>query len=403
MIAIIKILLTLALVVIMLQRKYKLGTAILCGSGLLFAMSSPNWATLEYAGRGLLFTSSTWEILFALYFVMCLEYQLRTSGIIDGLMEASRILLKSDKVLLALMPAFLGFLPSLGGAIFSAPLVEAAGKPYNLTPERKTEINYWFRHVWECTNPILPALLLGSGIAQVSIKDLVFNMLWVSVVCLLLGWFFYIAPLQSQVASSDRTDKQPQPVGYRYVILAAGPIVANFVLVVGLGLGAALSMFLVVAAMILVLTFSWQEIKAMLQHAFDKKLFWGIINVLFFQYILTRTGVMNEVAAVLQSSDIPISAVVALVGFLAGILTGTSQGAVAISFPLVAAVSLGNADMAALAYVASFVGQMLSPAHLCLLVTLDYFKADFIKSLRSIMVVSFGVLLVLSLKTTLHI
>jgi hypothetical protein len=30
-------------------------------------------------------------------------------------------------------------------------------------------------------------------------------------------------------------------------------------------------------------------------------------------------------------------------------------------------------------------GQMLSPAHLCLLVTLEYFQADFIRSLRPIL------------------
>jgi uncharacterized protein len=60
------------------------------------------------------------------------------------------------------MPAFLGFLPSLGGAIFSAPLVEAAGKPYDLSPERKTAINYWFRHVWEYTKSPPPGSLVTT-------------------------------------------------------------------------------------------------------------------------------------------------------------------------------------------------------------------------------------------------
>lgn len=403
MVAIVEVLLTLALVVILLQKKVKMGTALLCGTGLLFVMCSREWATFLAAGKGLLFTPSTWEILLALYFVMCLEYQLRTSGIIDGLMTASRAIFRSDKALLAIMPAFLGFLPSLGGAIFSAPLVEAAGKPYQLSPERKTEINYWFRHVWECTNPILPALLLGSQIAQVPIGQLVFHMMWVSVICWLLGWFAYITPLKNRVnVQSEEHLSDRQPIGYRYVLLAAGPIIANFILVVGFDLGAALSMFLVVAFMTVILTFSVKQITAMLHEAFDKKMFWGIVNVLFFQYMLTKTGVMNEVAAVLQGSDIPLMVVVGLVGFISGLLTGTSQGSVAISFPLVAAVSLGDADMASIAYVASFSGQMLSPAHLCFLVTLDYFKADFIKSLRSIMLVAFGVLLVLSIKTTMH-
>ncbi|WP_434130843.1 DUF401 family protein [Sporomusa sphaeroides] len=35
-------------------------------------------------------------------------------------------------------------------------------------------------------------------------------------------------------------------------------------------------------------------------------------------------------------------------------------------------------------FVAGSAGQMLSLAHLCLLVTLNYFKADFLKTLRPI-------------------
>lgn len=401
--AIFEVLLVLMIVVSLLRKRVNLGNAMLIGAGFLFIMRSPNWDTLAATGRSLLFTSSTWEILLALYLVMCLEYQLRTSGTIDGLMAVSRVLLKSDQVLLALMPAFLGFLPSLGGAIFSAPLVEAAGKPYGLSPERKVEINYWFRHVWECTNPIIPALLVASQIAGIAIGALIANMLWVTVLCLLIGWFFYIAPLKRHAANRAATEVMPQQAtGYRYLVLSVGPIVANLLLVVGMQMGPALSMFLVVITMTLVLRLQWQGIITMLNQAFDYKLFWGVTNILFFQYMLTQTGVIGEVATVLQNSGIPMVFVISAVGFMAGVLTGTTQGAVAISFPLVAAVASGDVATAATAYIACFAGQMLSPAHLCLLVTVDYFKADFLKSLRSITVFALFLLLVLAIKTKLQ-
>lgn len=403
MIAILEVLLTLAIVVSLLHKKVNLGNAILAGTVFLLITCSPHWSTVASAGRSLLLSSSTWEIVLALYLVMCLEYQLRTSGTIDGFMAVARELLKSDKVLLALMPAFLGFLPSLGGAIFSAPLVEAAGKPFGLSPERKTAINYWFRHIWECTNPIIPALLLAGEIAHVPINQLIANMLWVSVLCLVVGWFYYIAPLKSHAPGltiSGEMSKQKNK--YRYLLLSIGPILANLIMVVGFNLGPALSMFLVVAAMTVVLRLNLPNIVAMLKHALDYKLFWGITNILFFQYILTQTGIVGEVAVVLQNSGTPMVLVIGVLGFLAGILTGTSQGAVAITFPFVAAIASEDVAIAVVAYVAGFAGQILSPAHLCFLVTLEYFKADFIKSLRSIAVMAFFLLLALSIEIKLH-
>ncbi|EAX47709.1 conserved hypothetical protein [Thermosinus carboxydivorans Nor1] len=167
MISILAIICTLAVIVILLNRKIKMGYAMLAGSSVLFFASGPQLSKLTTAITATLTTHSTWEIIFALYFVMCLEYQLRTSGTIDGFMSVSRQIFKSDRYLLAMMPAFLGFLPSLGGAIFSAPLVENAGKAYGLSAETKTVINYWFRHVWEFTNPIFTGMLLASKLSGI--------------------------------------------------------------------------------------------------------------------------------------------------------------------------------------------------------------------------------------------
>lgn len=102
-------------------------------------------------------------MVFTLYLVMCLEYILRTSGILKIFTLAAGNLFHDNRIVLGFMPAFLGFLPSLGGAIFSAPLVQEAAEPYQLSPEKKTAINYWFRHVWEFSNPILPSMLLAAS------------------------------------------------------------------------------------------------------------------------------------------------------------------------------------------------------------------------------------------------
>ena len=65
---------------------------------------------------------------------------MRTSGTLAGLVQALQRLFSSARVILAIMPAFLGLLPSLGGARFSAPIVEEASKGTGLDEDEKARI-----------------------------------------------------------------------------------------------------------------------------------------------------------------------------------------------------------------------------------------------------------------------
>lgn len=389
MFAVLKVLATLAVIVIALNRKVKMGNAMLAGSAILFILSEPTLAKLVNAALRTATSHSTWEILFALYFVMCLEYQFRTGGIIDGLMATARSLLRSDRVLLAMMPAFLGFLPSLGGAIFSAPLVESASKPFSLSAETKTAINYWFRHIWEYTNPIFTGMLLASQISGLSLNALISHMAWLTVLSAVIGWLLLISPLKkNQLSGNTVIISDSGSTSYHFLLLATAPIIANFILVVFLKMPASISMALVVGAMILVLRQSLTDIRAMLLHALDSKLLWGIVGILFFQQVLQQSGAINEIALLLNAISIPATVVIGIIAFVAGLLTGTSQGFVAIAFPFIAVMAPGDLTLAMISFVMGTAGQMLSPAHMCLLVTLDYFHADFLKTLRPVFILN---------------
>ena len=384
MLSFITILVTLGVIVLLLNRKVKMPYAMLAGSTVLFLLSGPELPKLAAAMKGTVTGHSTWEIMIALYFVMCLEFQLRTSGIIDGLMTAARNLLRSDRVLLAMMPAFLGFLPSLGGAIFSAPLVENASKSYQLLPETKTAINYWFRHVLEYTSPIFSGILLASQISGIALGSLITNMAWLSALAIVLGWLFLIMPIK---AGENPTPPVATDSGSsnRFLLLAVGPILLNIAFIVFGHWPASLSMMVVVGIMIFVIRQKPPQITSMLRHALDGKLLWGVASIMFFQHVLRQSGIVSEVALILKDMAIPPTVVIGVIAFTGGLLTGTSQGFVAITFPFIDAFSHADLTLAMIAFALGTAGQMLSPAHLCLLVTLDYFKADFGKSLRPVL------------------
>ena len=93
-----------------------------------------------------------------------------------------------------------------------------------------------------------------------------------------------------------------------------------------------------------------------------------------------------------------------LMPFISGLSMGLSVGAVGASFPIVLSLlgpEPGTAVLlaaAVLAYGCGYVGQMLSPVHVCLVVSNAYFKTRMAKSLTALLaptaVVLAGIVLV---------
>ena len=131
--------LAMLLIIILLRRHIPIGPAILAGGLLIWALVSPQFHYLVSAFTTTLTMQRTYDLILALYFVMCLEIELRTSGALDGMIRALQRLFASEKFTLAIMPAFLGLLPSeyfgqyrLGGSIgrlFSSLSMNSSKRP----------------------------------------------------------------------------------------------------------------------------------------------------------------------------------------------------------------------------------------------------------------------------------
>jgi integral membrane protein (TIGR00529 family) len=295
------------------------------------------------------------------------------------------------------MPAFLGLLPSLGGAIFSAPMVEHASRKYKLAPEDKATINYWFRHIWEFANPIIPGVLLASQITAIPLGTFVSHMAGYTLFALLLGCLFILTGKRFHSIQSSENIKaenngakipsntETEQVSWSYIFLALGPIIVNIILVVFFNMSAAISMGLVVLGMVIILRLPKKHIVKMITESFDIKLLWGIFSIMLFQHVLTTSGTVEELVAYFQGTNIPIAVMLGFSSLILGILTGGPQGVVAVLFPILTGLMPGSISTATTAYIMGIAGAMLSPAHLCLIVTGDYFKADIFKTLRPVL------------------
>lgn len=386
------------LIVVLLRFKVLIGPAILSGGLLIWLFESRSFEKLWVAFTETLTMQRTWDLLLCLYFVMCLEVELRKSGSLHGMVVTLRNIFSSNKVTLAFMPAFLGLLPSLGGARFSAPIVQEASEGIAVDDEQKSAINLWFRHIFEFSNPLMPGVILACGIANVSIGDLIDQVGWVTILCFVLGWIFLIVPLKITDPEKATNTQHDRTIDWKSLILAFGPIVTSFLLIVAFDVQAALAMGLVVVAFIPL--YFWFKrpisVKSVFTESLDKKLFFNVVCILYFIQLLTVIGTLDEIVNVFNNSALPQAVIIACLSFIFGVMTGMGQGYIAIVMPIVALMAPGNIVLVGIAMVYGMAGQMVTPTHLCILVTVEYFKSRLWKTIVKCGVLSLLMILIFS-------
>lgn len=386
------------LIVVLLRFKVLIGPTILSGGLLIWLFESRSFEKLWIAFTETLTMQRTWDLLLCLYFVMCLEVELRKSGSLHGMVVTLRNIFSSNKVTLAFMPAFLGLLPSLGGARFSAPIVQEASEGIAVDDEQKSAINLWFRHIFEFSNPLMPGVILACGIANVSIGDLIDQVGWVTILCFVLGWIFLIIPLKITDLEKATNTQHDRTIDWKSLVLAFGPIVTSFLLIVAFNVQAALAMGLVVVAFIPL--YFWFKrpisVKSVFTESLDKKLFFNVICILYFIQLLTVIGTLDEIVSVFNNSSLPQAVIIACLSFIFGVMTGMGQGYIAIVMPIVALMAPGNIVLVGIAMVYGMAGQMVAPTHLCILVTVEYFKCRLWKTIGKCGVLSLLMVLIFS-------
>lgn len=395
------LIIAMAIIILMLRRHIPIGPCMLTGGLFIWLMKTPELHYLTQAFTETLSLPRTYDIIFALYFVMCLEIELRTSGALAGMVHALQRIFSSNRVTLAVMPAFLGLLPSLGGARFSAPIVEEASKGLRLTSDHQSAINFWFRHIFEFSSPIIPGMIMACNIAGVAYSEFIKHLCWLTVLMFSVGWFVLIRPIKADSIKENTGTQAADEQGWQDLWLSLSPVILTFVLVVFFNMNASVGMGVVTAGLFIVLHFTKREVslKEVVVGAIDMKMFFNVLCILYFIQILTVTQVLQEIVTAFQSSPLPVPVIIACVSFIIGVLTGMSQGHVAIIMPIIAAMQTGSLNLAGVAMAFGVAGQMLTPTHMCLVVTVDYFKANFFKTLKPVLIGEVMLLTIFSVYT----
>jgi integral membrane protein (TIGR00529 family) len=394
--ATVKVLSAFAGILVLNRLGLQLGGAILVLSISLSLWSGTGAHGLRHLGVEMLLPRN--YLLFTLILLLLFFNEaLTATGRLERTITAIRRRIKSQRLVLAGLPAFIGLLPMPGGALFSAPLVAGTDPEGRLDPAHKSAINYWFRHIWEYWWPLYPGVVLAIQYTGVPAATFFLMQVPFSLAATAAGYFFILRRVHGADAPGDST-----PIKPRDMLSTMGPIlllvlvsVAGSLVLPGLGVNANLAnLEAMLAGMVLSLAWIFTGDLAALRTAlgfFRKKNTWTLLAVIvgiqFFSASLLAPLDASGATLVYGMRDeffrlgIPLLAVIVAIPFISGLVTGVAIGFVGASFPLVFSLLGAAPDPAtragacALAYGFGYMGMIVSPVHICLVVSNEYFRS----------------------------
>ncbi|MDP2662789.1 MAG: DUF401 family protein [Dehalococcoidia bacterium] len=388
-----RLILAFALILILIRRKVNIGLAMLVAAvflGLLFQIAPLDIGQVAFRSAVDL---STLNLLASLILILFLENVMRKTLLLQRMVSAVTAVARDRRLAMALLPAFVGLLPSVGGAVFSAPMVEEASQGLGLSPERKSFINYWYRHLWEPVLPIYPSIIIISQLWKIPVGDVIAIMFPLTIAAMVAGIPLAFRGIETKTMRLATGDRRKVALD---LASGLGPIVAVMVLVLLLNLDVWLALFLVIGALLLLYRYSFDQVVSLVREAFSLQIVLLVIGLMVFKGLLQQSSAIETLPPFMASYGIPVLGLAFILPFIVGVMTGMAQAPIAIVFPIIGALSVGGVDMRMLpfAFASGFAGVMLSPTHMCFVLTVRHFKADFGKVLRMVIVPEAAIVLV---------
>ncbi len=400
--ALVKVLASLGLILLLNRMLGNLMVAVALATGVLALWAGHPPAQAAELAAGALLRADTLLLLAVILLVVFLSAHMRAGGVMDDLVRAVGARL-SPRLSMAVLPALIGFLPMPGGALFSAPLVDSLDAKAELAPLRKVWVNYWFRHSWEPWWPIDPAVLMLLHQTGLEVWQVILLHLPVTALLVLGGWWFLLKPFPRSLSARP---SPPAPPPRLLPLLAPIGLIILLYALIQLLLPAvhAASRYLPMALAIggsLLYMQRWRPLPGGE---------WRRLLLAPRPYLLAATVALITVYGAVVQSEVPAAdgrsvtlvslmqeelaryaipprAVMILIPFICGLVTGVGVAHVGASFPIVMALLGDSPSLPALlaatvlAYTSGYLGMMFSPVHVCIVVTAEHFRTRLLGSL----------------------
>lgn len=382
------VLIAITVIMFLARKRLNIGLAMLAG-GLVLIIGSPlDYNQVVEASIAAFSSRITWELAGAVVLIGILGHILKASGALEIMVQRLLRLMGDPRWLMVVLPGLIGALSVPGGAMMSAPMVDQLGDRTNIEPEHKTGINIIYRHIWYVAFPIIPSMVLAASLAGLSAKELATLNIPVLIVGLVTSWFLLVHKLPGRVPGKwnwqDLVIFAISIIPLLLIIIIYLVLGMGFIFALGIGIGIALINLPEEGEGALISRMyhtGKNRVQTMILPGFRPQLLLVVGGVMLFKELLYVSSIVNVFASDLVSLGIPLWLLLLFLPLLVGLATGSHEAAVGIAMPIFVPLLAEDIFLAgvALTYVSATLGYLISPLHLCLILTREFFQAKFAK------------------------
>ncbi|KXA94259.1 hypothetical protein AKJ65_04945 [candidate division MSBL1 archaeon SCGC-AAA259E19] len=395
------LLVSFVLIILLVRLGRRFGLAMLLAAVVLTAFSLEHMPVSEAFSvfKEAVVNLDTIGLAVGVLFIGILANSMKETGEIEGIIGNLRNIMPREGIL-ASIPAVFGLLPVPGGALMSAPMVEEEGKQVNVPKSTRAFLNLWFRHVEFLVFPLAPPLLLLAESAEVGLHWLILIQVPIFLLSVLVGIFLLWREVRKNAQFNENDVNLPDAeessllVDFSPIMVSVGlfflfsyltPLSFYLALVVSLPVGIAVSFFA---------RKSKKGVYRIIREGISLDLPLAVLGIIIFYNVVYASGLADTLSDIFLGSFLPLPVLILLISFLLGFSMGHNLGAVGISYAILASAISGDLSMIALLYVSSFFGYLISPIHLCVAVTYEYFDPNLTEFYKLYLLPTFVVLFI---------
>lgn len=312
----------------------------------------------------------TLQLILVMYLITFLQKMMGQRGAIDLAQKGLSALFNNRWVNCAAAPIFIGMLPTVNAAFIAGDIVKASAED-TMKPEDMAVATTYFRHVSESFMPTYSSIILALSLAGISAGEFIVGMLPIVACIIASGCFWFLrgkVPMATGQTASGNKGRNALDI---FVGLWA--ILAIILLVVIFKMPIYTAAAIILVAYFLLHRFSFKEAKPNFAASLQLKLYLNTFAVMTLKEFLTVSGAINALPDFFAQLPIPTFMVFVLIFFFGSIVSGSSA-IIGMCMPLaMAAVPGAGLPLVCLLMGATYVAMQLSPTHICLTLTAEYF------------------------------
>jgi len=316
----------------------------------------------------------TISLVVATFGIMLLSLLYKETKVIAILSESLSRIVNNSKLVVSVLPAVIGLLPVGGGALMSAPLVEAEAEKLGLQKDKKTYVNLWFRHTIFPVYPVSQVLILTAMLTGLTLTSLILRQ--IPVVILMVAVGYVVGLRKTSETKKEENVKANRGSELKRFGITFSPILATIIAVIIFSIDVSIAALIGVAVLLLI---ARPNLKTFIK-PFKNPTIWGITLAAYGAFLLRNMaeaiGISQIFGSFVANGNIDVLLLLTVIPAFLGAITGSPSGGIAISVSILTGIVSFTPKSASLLYISSYLGYLVAPTHLCLVLTAEYFKCS---------------------------